>query len=170
MRGKGFSIYLCYKASTIRLQVTDQSVTIVLKLEAKVFFVHLFNFRTMPGIKETNNIRLQLAEVRDSNGNTHLKLDSDGLTELDNEGQVVKNHGEDDVYDSASASADGTTGAFTLSHSLGAIPQTVIVTPTSAEADGNFYVSNKTSNDIEVTYANAVAGSGTLSYDLYVSA
>lgn len=71
------------------------------------------------------------------------------------------------VNDTATASGDGTATTFSLSHSLGSTPSVVSVTPTSADANGTFYVSSKTSTTIDVTYASAPAsGTSNLTFDL----
>lgn len=71
------------------------------------------------------------------------------------------------VADSATASGDGTVVTFTLSHSLGTTPASADVTPTSADAAGDFYVSAKTSTGVDVTYLTAPAsGTSNLSWDL----
>jgi hypothetical protein len=69
--------------------------------------------------------------------------------------------------DTATASGDGSTTTFTLSHSLGSTPTAVSVEPTSADAAGEFYVSSKTSTDVDVTYSSAPAdGTDNLTWDI----
>jgi hypothetical protein len=69
--------------------------------------------------------------------------------------------------DTATASGDGSATTFTLSHSLGSTPTAVSVDPTSADAAGEFYVSNKTSTDVDVTYTSAPpSGTDNLSWDI----
>lgn len=63
-------------------------------------------------------------------------------------------------------SGDGTTTTFTVSHGLGSTPAQVVVTPTSAAADGAHYVTNKTSTSFDIVYATAPAtGTSNLSWD-----
>jgi hypothetical protein len=70
----------------------------------------------------------------------------------------------------ATKSGDGSTTTFSLTHSLDEAPRTAVVTPTSSDAAGSFWVSNKSADAVEVTYESAPpAGSDNLSYDLIVS-
>lgn len=54
-------------------------------------------------------------------------------------------------------SGDGATTTFTIPHGLASTPNLgdVDVTAASADAAGDFYISNTTSTDIEITYASA---------------
>ena len=75
------------------------------------------------------------------------------------------------VGDAASltVSGDGTTTTFSLSHNLGVAPTIATVTPTSEDASTDFWVSNKTSTAVEITYAAAPpTGTDNLTYDLEV--
>jgi hypothetical protein len=62
-----------------------------------------------------------------------------------------------DVTGTATFSGDGSKTTFTVSHGLGVTPTHVSVEAESADAAGNFYVSNKTDTDFEVTYTSAPA-------------
>lgn len=65
----------------------------------------------------------------------------------------------------ATKSGDGSTTSFSISHAMNQTPSWADVTPSSEDASTDFYVSNITSTDIEITYAAAPAnGSNNLSY------
>lgn len=73
--------------------------------------------------------------------------------------------------DTATASGDGAATVFTVTHTLGQAPTVVDITPTSADAAGDFHVSNKdaggTGDTIELTYAAApAAGTDNLTWDI----
>lgn len=73
--------------------------------------------------------------------------------------------------DTDTASGDGAATTFTVTHTLGQAPSTVHIQPTSADAAGDFHVSNKdsggTGDTIELTYAAAPAsGSDNLTWDI----
>lgn len=73
--------------------------------------------------------------------------------------------------DTGTASGDGAATTFTVTHTLGQAPSVVDVTPTSADAAGDFHVSNKdsggTGDTIELTYAAApAAGADNLTWDI----
>lgn len=77
------------------------------------------------------------------------------------------NFNVDIARDTGSASGDGSTVTFTFSHSLGATPTVAHVTPTSAAAAGDHYVSAKSSTSIEVTFASAPAsGTDNVTFDI----
>lgn len=70
----------------------------------------------------------------------------------------------------ATASGDGSKTTFSLAHALDEAPRSAVVTPTSADAAGSFWVSEKTAEAVEITYTSAPpAGSDNLSFDLVVS-
>jgi len=71
-----------------------------------------------------------------------------------NRGYVTENQG------TSTQSGDGTTTVFTIAHGLDETPTIANVWAESADANGDFYVSNKDSSNIEITYASAPA-SGT---------
>lgn len=67
---------------------------------------------------------------------------------------------------SGTHTADGNATVYTITHGLvpSIAPQVVHVVPESADAKGNFYISNVTSTSIEVTYGSATpAGTGNIS-------
>lgn len=67
-------------------------------------------------------------------------------------------------------SCNGSTTTFSLHHPLESAPKVATVTPTSADAAGDFWVSKKGKNAIEITYASPPpSGTENLSYDLVVS-
>lgn len=67
-------------------------------------------------------------------------------------------------------SGDGSTATFSMPHPLNAAPRVATVTPASADAAGEFWVSDKTKEAVEITYSSAPpSGSKNLSYDLVVS-
>lgn len=68
--------------------------------------------------------------------------------------------------DSDTQSGDGTTTTFTITHALeNATPAAAAVTPESAAAAADFYVSNKTASNVELTYTSAPAnGTDNLSW------
>lgn len=69
--------------------------------------------------------------------------------------------------DTDTQSGDGTATVFTIAHSLGSTPTAVSVQAESADAMGDFYVSNKTSTAVDITYASAPAsGTSNLSWSV----
>jgi len=63
-------------------------------------------------------------------------------------------------------SGDGSVKIFTISHSLVKAPSNAQVIPASEDASTDFYVSDKTSSNIEITYAQAPAsGTDNLSWE-----
>ena len=71
---------------------------------------------------------------------------------------------------SARASGDGNKTTFLLAHPLDSTPEVATVTPTSQDAAGQFWVSNKTADSVELTYASPPpSGTGNLSFDIVVS-
>jgi len=76
-----------------------------------------------------------------------------------NKGYVTENSGK------ATFSGDGTTTQFSIAHGLVSTPSKVIVTPSSADASGDFYVTVDATN-IYVNYVTAPA-SGTDNVVLY---
>lgn len=80
------------------------------------------------------------------------------------------NHSPNLPATSARASGDGTKKQFLLAHSLDTAPNVATVTPTSEDAAGEFWVSRKTDNNVEVTYTSPPpSGSGNLAFDVLVS-
>lgn len=75
-------------------------------------------------------------------------------------------HGDHVATDTATASGDGTTVTFTLSHSFGSIPTVAHVQPTSAAAASSFFVSNKTGTTIDVTFGSAPGIGADLTFDI----
>ncbi|SFG72670.1 hypothetical protein SAMN04488063_2799 [Halopelagius inordinatus] len=70
----------------------------------------------------------------------------------------------------ATASGDGSKTTFSLSHPLDTAPRVATVTPSSADAAGTFWVSDKTDAAVEVTYGSPPpSGSENLTFDLVVS-
>lgn len=70
----------------------------------------------------------------------------------------------------ATASGDGSTSTFSLSHPLDDVPRVATVTPTSADAAGQYWVSDKSKAAIDITYASPPPnGTENLSYDVVVS-
>ena len=69
----------------------------------------------------------------------------------------------------ATKSGDGSTTTFTINHPLGEIPRAVYPQPTSADANGNFYITNKTASSFDIVYESAPAnGTDNLSWDIEV--
>lgn len=52
-------------------------------------------------------------------------------------------------------SGDGSTKTFSFSHSHSTVPGAVMVQPRSVDADGDFYLSEKTASTFDITYATA---------------
>jgi len=77
-------------------------------------------------------------------------LAGSGTVVKDCVGVTLENGGE------ATFSGDGTTTTFTIAHGLADTPGSVKVTPGSADADGDFYVTVD-ATDITVTFASAPA-------------
>jgi hypothetical protein len=78
--------------------------------------------------------------------------------------------GSGTTADTATKSGDGSTTTFTLAHSLGSTPDAATVQATSQAASTDFWVSNKTSTDLDITYAVAPpAGTDNLAYDITTS-
>lgn len=113
----------------------------------------------MPGPNKNYN-RLEIDELIDGSGTSH----TGELADLSDTGAEI-------AADTATASGDGTTVTFTLSHSLGSTPTAVSVVATSSDASANFYVSSKGSSSVDVMY-NAAPASGTnnLSWDIITRA
>lgn len=89
--------------------------------------------------------------------------------ELDQNGDVnLTGYKRCETDEGVKASGDGTTGPFTLSHSLGKVPSTEHVQARSANASQyNYYVSDKTSNYVEITYHTAPpSGTDNLVFDV----
>lgn len=73
----------------------------------------------------------------------------------------------DIAAESATASGDGSSTSFTITHSLGSLPASVTVTPTSEDAMADHYLSNITDSDVTITYAGAPpSGTDNLSWNL----
>lgn len=88
--------------------------------------------------------------------------DTDGTATLDYTGS-----GGGVTTDSVTASGDGATTTFSLSHSLGSTPAAANVQATSEDASTDFWVSNKTSTAVEITFAAAPpSGTDNLSWDV----
>lgn len=69
------------------------------------------------------------------------------------------------------ASGDGAQTTFTLDHVLYAVPECVHVTPTSADAAGDFWVSGRSGGDVTIEYVSAPpSGTDNLTWDLTVEA
>lgn len=66
-----------------------------------------------------------------------------------------------------SASGDGSTTSFTLTHDLGVEPESVDVSPASQAAAGEWWVSDSTAETVTVSYASAPAsGTENLSWEV----
>jgi len=71
---------------------------------------------------------------------------------------------------SVTRSGDGSTTTFRLDHPLDRAPSVASVTATSADAAGQFWVSDKSQDALEVTYNSPPsAGEQNLSFDIVVS-
>lgn len=108
---------------------------------------------------------LKVRDPTNINFGTSLSVtdDGDGTMTVDASSSGV-------TTDSATKSGDGTTTTFTLSHSLGSTPSYANVVPTSEDASTDFWVSNKTSSDVDITYAAAPpSGTDNLTYDIGTS-
>lgn len=69
--------------------------------------------------------------------------------------------------DSDTQSGDGAATTFTIAHSLGAVPSAADVIPTLSAAAAEFYVSDKTDSNVEITYSSAPAdATDNLSWDV----
>ena len=88
--------------------------------------------------------------------------------EITQNGEVNITGHKEQATDHATTSGDGASTVFTLGHSLGQVPSTVNVQPTSADAaEHNFYVSDKTDSTVEITYLSAPAdGTDNLTFDI----
>lgn len=83
----------------------------------------------------------------------------------DGDGNVAWEHRT--TTNSVTTSGDGSTTTFALSHGLGAVPSGAVVQPTSRAAMSDFYVSNKTADDVVIEYANAPPdGTDNLAWDV----
>lgn len=82
---------------------------------------------------------------------------------------TIDSVGGNAVSDTTTASGDGSTTTFTLTHGLGTTPAGVDVTPLTAAAAGDFYVSAVRSNDLDITYSSAPA-SGTDNLEWHATA
>lgn len=93
--------------------------------------------------------------------------DPDSVIEITDEGNINITGYKETETDYVTESGDGETTTFTLSHSLGVTPTTAHVQPTSKDAAGDFYVSDKTSGAVNITYLSAPnAGTDNLGYDI----
>lgn len=117
------------------------------------------------------------ATDHESGGSLELTHNNLAITSSDHHARPVagtllsedgsNNFNVDIATDTETASGDGALTTFTLAHSLGEVPTVAQVQPTSADAAGSFYVSNKTSADIDVTYGTAPAsGTDNLTFDI----
>jgi len=92
--------------------------------------------------------------------------DESGLTVWDGESR----HAPNLPASTAVISGNGSTTTFSLPHSLDSAPSVVTVTPTSADAAGEFWVSDKSAGAVEITYSSPPAdGVENLTYDIIVS-
>lgn len=91
--------------------------------------------------------------VRPPTGDRISLVGADSIAE-NNDGYITENSG------TSTQSGDGTTTVFTIAHGLDETPTIANVWAESADANGDFYVSNKDGSNIEITYASAPA-SGT---------
>lgn len=62
------------------------------------------------------------------------------------------------------ATGDGTTTTFTLDHALSVTPSTVSVEPTTESASTDFWVTDRTSVGVDITYAAAPADGASLAW------
>lgn len=100
------------------------------------------------------------------------KATPDSKIEIDQNGSVnLTGYTKSETDEGITASGDGTTGPFTLPHSLGKVPSTAHVQERSeAASETNYYVSNKTSSAIEITYNTAPpSGTDNLVFDVTTS-
>lgn len=104
------------------------------------------------------------ASPTDVNAGQYLQVtnDGDGTITLDALGGNA-------VGSAVTASGDGTQTTFTLPHELGTTPASVDVTPTSADAMADFYVSAVRAADLDITYTSAPS-SGTDNLSWHVTA
>lgn len=65
-----------------------------------------------------------------------------------------------------SATGDGTATAFTVSNPTDLADPSVSVTPLTSAAAANHFVSNKTVDNIEITYTTAPADTAALEWDV----
>lgn len=64
-------------------------------------------------------------------------------------------------------SGDGSATTFTIAHDLDGAPSAAVVIPTSAAAAGEFHVSDKTADNVEITYGTAPSdATDNLSWDV----
>lgn len=69
----------------------------------------------------------------------------------------------------ASISGNASLTAFTVTHTLGAVPTKVLLTPTSAAASAAHYVSAKAAGNFTVTFVAAPAsGTNNVTFDYLV--
>jgi hypothetical protein len=90
-------------------------------------------------------------------GTTYLFNEFSGTTTIDGSNQSFY-HNTGIISENASTetqSGDGSTTTFTIPHGLDFTPTIRNVWPESADAAGDFYISNATASAIEITYASA---------------
>lgn len=72
--------------------------------------------------------------------------------------------------ESVTKSGDGSSTTFALPNPLSTAPRVATVTPTSEDAAGSFWVSEKSESSVEITYSSPPpSGTDNLSFDLVVS-
>jgi hypothetical protein len=120
----------------------------------------------------------------DSVGAAELQADSVGSSELQTDSVTDDAIASDSVgndelkstvttgdSEAVTASGDGTSTTFTLSHSLGAAPPAIVVEASSKAASTDFWISGGDSTQVEITYAIAPpSGTDNLSYNLSTGA
>lgn len=127
--------------------------------------------RTVNTIVENVDGLYALADISDSNNNGYGvsgEIDVSNRTPAiySNSEAVIGNGGTEpsvvsiDNKGTETQSGDGTAKTFTISHGLPGTPNYAEVNPSSEDASTDFYVSNVTSSNIEITY-DAAPPSGT---------
>lgn len=102
----------------------------------------------------------------------NINLGSNVSVSDDGDGSVTINATDTDTQPVASgksvtASGDGSSVTFAFSHSLGSVPTSVSFLASTVEARRDFYMSSKTSSEVEITYGTAPpSGTDNLSYEL----
>jgi hypothetical protein len=92
---------------------------------------------------------------------------AEAVPEADGDGNITWQRRSD--ASTATKSGDGSTTTFTFAHTLGAVPTGAHVEAESPAAMSDFYVSNKTSSDVVITYANAPpSGTDNLRFNVIV--
>jgi hypothetical protein len=109
-----------------------------------------------------------LVESADESSNL-FRADKDGV-ETGNGEKLVNSNGKSTTeHVKDTQSGDGNTSVFTVSHNFSSAPSYAQVTPASADANGDYHVSDLTADHVEITYGtDPVNGTDNLTWHVLV--